>query len=61
MTKKIFFVIFFLLFISISGCATIEEVGKGAGRGFVKDTKDVGHAIWIGVEKADAWVQKNLW
>jgi len=57
MTKKIFYVTFFLLFISISGCATIE----GAGKGIVKDTEGIGHAVWTGVEKADAWVKRNFW
>jgi len=57
MFKRILCVICFLLFVSVSGCATIE----GAGKGLVKDTEGISRAVWAGVQKTDVWIKENLW
>jgi len=55
-------IVFFLL--SLNGCNTVYGTAKGTaqnvhsiGEGVAKD----GVGIWGAIEKADAWMRKNMW
>jgi len=52
------------LMISLQGCSTVKEGSKGIAQGFKQDI----HNTWTffqnvdgPIQKADNWIQKNLW
>jgi predicted small secreted protein len=52
--KKMFvWPVLLLALILVAGCQTIKGAGTGAAEGAKKD--------WQALEKADAWMRKNLW
>ncbi len=66
--KTIFLIITMIVLVGmLSGC----ETAKGAANGFSQDAQNTGKNLakltdpdkngWHALQKADAWMQKNLW
>lgn len=54
--KALAFIILCVFFFTLQGCETL----KGAASGMKKDWGAV-ETAWGKLQKADAWMQKNLW
>ena len=60
MSKNVHYVLLLLGLIAFTGCETVH----GAACGFAQDVQNIPNPDkngWNAAERADAWVQRNLW
>ena len=60
MSKNIHYLLLLMVLVVFTGCQTV----KGAASGFCQDVHNVTDPAqngWNAIEKADAWIQQNMW
>ncbi len=58
--EAVLFFAFAIFIISLAGCETTKGAIQGGAEGASRDWENA-KGLWAGLQKADAWVQKNLW
>ena len=64
MSKNIRYLLFLMVLIVFTGCQTVKGTVCGAASGFSQDVHNITDPDqngWNALEKADAWMQKNMW
>ncbi len=60
MSKNVYYLLLLMALIVPTGCETVSGAASGFGKD-VQNASDPDKNGWNALERADAWMQKNLW